>query len=171
MGDDEKLAADESDRAAQHQAVKGEARQEMQAEIVRHTQQSDEHKEQAAAIGAHLKEKAIKELVGTEAEIERARIAARVSQVFDYIFYIIYALIALDILLELIGARESNTFKNFIDALTSPLLAPFNGLVPDITSGRFQFKISWLLALIVYILLHLAVNGLLRLLAHRKTGI
>lgn len=171
MDEDEKLAADESERAAQHQAVKGEARQEMQAEIARHTQQSDEQKEQAAAIGEHLKEKAIRELIGTEAEIERARIAARASQVFDYIFYIIYSLIVLEILLDLIGARESNAFKNFIDAMTSPLLAPFKTLVPDIARGRFELKISYLFALIVYVLLHLGVNGLLRLLAHRKTAI
>ncbi len=170
MVEDEKLAADESERAAQHQAVKGEARKEMQEEIARQ-QQSDEQKDQVAAIGAHLKEKAIEELVGTESEIERARIAARVSQVFDYIFYIIYSLIALEFLLDLIGAREGNAFKNFIDALTSPLLAPFKTLVPDIARGRFELKISYLFALIAYILLHLGINGLLRLLAHRKTAI
>ncbi|MEW6209754.1 MAG: hypothetical protein AB1631_15430 [Acidobacteriota bacterium] len=81
MDEDRKLEADESDRAAQHQAMKGEVRQEIQAEIARHTQQSHEQKEQAAVIGAHLKEKAIRELASTEVEIERARIAARVGRV------------------------------------------------------------------------------------------
>lgn len=171
MNEDEKLAADEAERAAQHQAVKGEARQEMQAEIARHTHQDDEHSEQAAVIGARMKEKAVEELVSTEAEIERGRVAARVSQVIDYIFYIIYSLIVLEFLLDLIGARESNAFKNFIDALTFPLLAPFKTLVPDIARGRFELKISYLFALIVYILLHLAINGLLRMMAQRKTAI
>jgi uncharacterized protein YggT (Ycf19 family) len=170
MDEDRKLEADESDRAAQHQAMKEGVRQEMQEGIARHTK-SDEQKEQAAAIGAHLREKATRELASTEVEIERAHIAARVSQVFDYIFYIIYSLIALEFLLDLIGARESNAFKNFIDAMTMPLLAPFRTLVPDITLGRFQLKVSYLLALIAYILLHKAVNGLLRMLAHRKTAI
>lgn len=171
MEEDRKLEVDEAERMAQHQAVKGEVRQEVQAEVARHAQPSDGQKEQAAAIGTQMKEKTIKELAGTEAEIERGRVAARVSQVFDYIFYIIYSLIALEFLLDLIGARESNAFKNFIDALTSPLLAPFKTLIPDFTRGRFELKISYLFALIVYILLHLAINGLLRMLAHRKTAV
>jgi uncharacterized protein YggT (Ycf19 family) len=94
-----------------------------------------------------------------------------VSQVVDYIFYFIYALIGLETLLELLGARETNAFKNFIDALTAPLLLPFNRLMPDLASGRFQLKVSYLVALLVYVMLHLAVNGLLRMMAHRKTSI
>jgi uncharacterized protein YggT (Ycf19 family) len=70
-----------------------------------------------------------------------------------------------------LGARESNTFKSFIDALTAPLLMPFNTLMPDVARGRFQLRISYLVALLVYVLLHLAINGLLRLVAHRKTAV
>ncbi|MEK6324189.1 MAG: hypothetical protein AABN33_21330 [Acidobacteriota bacterium] len=106
-------------------------RRETQEEISQHAQQSDEqHYAETAAIGAHLKEKAIREVVRTEAAIDRGRAAARVSQVVDYVFYVIYALIGLEILLELLGARETNAFKNFIDALTAPLLLPFNRLMP-----------------------------------------
>ena len=172
MLEDEKLAIDESQRTARHQAVKGEVRREMQEEISRQAQQSDEqHHAEAAVISERLKEKAVSELVDTEAEIERGRSAARVSQVVDYIFYVIYSLIGLEILLELLGARENNGFKNFIDTLTAPLLLPFNRLMPDLGSGRFQFKVSYLVALVVYLLLHLAINGLLRMLAQRKTTI
>ena len=172
MLEDEKLAIDESERAARHQALKGEVRREMQGEISRQANQNDEqHHAQTAAIGEHLREKAVGELVGTEAEIDRGRAAARVSQVVDYVFYLVYSLIGLEILLELLGARETNAFKNFIDALTAPFLLPFKTLIPDLTSGRFQFKLSYLVALFVYILLHLAINGLLRMFAHRKTTV
>ena len=172
MLEDEKLAIDESERAARHQAIKGEVRREMQGEISRQAQQDDEqHHAETAAIGGHFREKAISELVGVEAEIDRGRAAARVSQVIDYLFYLIYALICLEVLLELLGARETNAFKNFIDALTAPLLLPFNTLMPDIARGRFQLRISYLVALFVYVLLHLAINGLLRLFAHRKTAV
>ena len=172
MLEDEKLAIDESERTARHQAIKGEVRREMQGEISRQAhQEAPQSHAEAAAIGEHFREKAISEVVGVESEIDRGRAAARVSQVVDYLFYLIYALISLEILLELLGARESNTFKKFIDALTAPLLLPFNTLMPDPASGRFQLKISYLVALLVYVLLHLAINGLLRLFAHRKTAV
>jgi hypothetical protein len=50
-------------------------------------------------------------------------------------------------------------------------LAPFNNLMPSIGRGSFQLRLSYVFALIVYVLLHAAINGLLRLLAHRKTVI
>jgi uncharacterized protein YggT (Ycf19 family) len=172
MLEDEKLAIDESERAARHQAIKGEVRREMQGEISRQAQQNDEqHREETAAVGEHLREKAIGELVGTEAEIDRGRAAARVSQVVDYVFYLIYSLIGLEILLELLGARDTNAFKSFIDALTAPVLLPFKTLMPDVARGRFQLRVSYLVAMFVYVLLHLAINGLLRLFAHRKTAV
>jgi len=170
MIDDEKLAIDESERAARHQAIKGEVRQEVQGEIARQAYKDDQRQNaETAAIGGHFREKAINELIGVEAEIDRGRVAARVSQIIDYIFYLIYALIGLEILLELLGARETNAFKNFIDVLTAPLLLPFNTLMPDLARGRFQLRVSYIVALFVYLLLHLAINGLLRLIAHRKT--
>ena len=172
MLEDEKLAIDESERAARHQAIKGEVRRETQAEISRQAQLTDSQQHaEAAAVGEHFKEKAISEVVGVEAEIDRGRAAARVSQIIDYVFYLIYSLIGLEILLELLGARETNAFKNFIDAVTSPLLLPFNTLMPDLARGRFQLRISYIVALFVYVLLHLAINGLLRLFAHRKTSV
>ena len=170
MLEDEKLAIDDSERAARHQAIKGEVRREVQGEISRQSHQDEEHhRAETAAIGENFREKAVKEIVGVETEIDRGRTAARISQVIDYVFYLIYSLIGLEILLELLGARESNAFKNFIDALTAPLLLPFKTLMPDLARGRFEFRISYLVALFVYVLLHLAINGLLRLFAHRKT--
>src|SRR5262249_6789815 len=172
MVEDEKLAIDESERAARHQTIKGAVRREMQGQIAEEAKRrDDDNHAEATAIGKHLREKAIGEIAGTETEIERGRAAARVSQVIDYIFYLIYCLIALEIVLELLGARETNSFKRFMNALTAPLLTPFNTLIPDLAKGRFQLKVSYLVALLVYVLLHLAINGLLRLLAHRKTAV
>jgi uncharacterized protein YggT (Ycf19 family) len=172
MTEDDKLAIDESRRLARHEAVKGAALGEAQAEIMRHADRLDEDdRARAAAVSAQMREKAIAEVARTEAEIERARGVARVSQVVDYVFYLIYGLISLEIMLELLGAREDNAFRQLITALTSPLLAPFRSLVPDPASGRFQLRLSYLVALAVYLLLHLAINGLLRLLAHQKTAV
>src|ERR1044071_4378460 len=98
--EDAKLAVDEADRTARYQAVKGQARDEMQEQVARQARQGNERQlAESAAIGDHMKEKAVTELVDTETEIERGRVAARVSQVVDYIFYLIYSLIGLEILL------------------------------------------------------------------------
>jgi uncharacterized protein YggT (Ycf19 family) len=172
MIEDQKLAIDETNRTAQHEAIKGEVRQELQDAISRRAaRDADQNIEEAAGIRQRLKDKAIKEVTTTEAEIERARVAARISQTVDYVFFIIYGLIGLEVLLELIGARENNVFKELVDAITAPLLVPFRNLVPDVASGRFQLKISYVVAFIVYILLHLAINGLLRMMGSRKTVI
>jgi len=171
MTEDEKLAVDEAQRVAQHEAVKAEVRGDLQSKIAESAKTDDRFDATAHAVGKELKQKAAAEVAGSEREIERARVAARISQVVDYIFYVIYGLIGLEILLELLGARDSSGFKRFVDAVSAPLLAPFHRLMPDIGRGPFQLRTEYLIALLVYFLLHLAVNGLLRLAVHRKTAV
>jgi uncharacterized protein YggT (Ycf19 family) len=172
MINDEKLAIDETNRTEQHVETKAKIRREVQSDIVRQARPADDSdRNRTAIVAEQLKEKAVSEAARSESEIERARSAARASQVVDYIFYVIYSLIGLEILLDLLGARESNSFKGFIDLVTAPFLSPFRTLLPDLTSGRFQLRVSFLVALIVYVLLHLGINGLLRMLVQRKTAV
>ena len=89
----------------------------------------------------------------------------------DYVFFVIYGLIGLEIALELFGARQASVFKRFLDAVTFPVLAPFRGLMPDPTLGSAQLMLSYVVAMVVYVLLHWALNGLLRLFAQRKASI
>ena len=116
-----------------------------------------------------LKQKAVREVAATESELERGQAAARASQVVDYLFYIVYGIIGLEIVLDAIGARQSAGFKQFIDAIATPFLAPFKGLMPTPGVGSFRFMLSYIVALVVYVLLHMAVNGLFRLFVRRKT--
>ena len=172
MIEDNKLAVDESRKVAQHEQVKDKLRREVNAEIEREASGfNTAEREQFNAVGQELKHKAAKEVAQTEAEIERSRVVARISQVIDYIFYLIYTFLGMEIILELFGARESNAFKNFIDTLTAPILVPFRGLMPDPSVGAFQFRLSYIFALIFYLLLHWMVNGLLRLIVSKKTVI
>lgn len=172
MADDIKVALDDSRKIAQHEAVKEEVRSEVNAEISLNANQLTEADQaKAKAVAANLKDKAIREVVGTENEIERARGVARVSQVVDYVFYLAYGIITLEIVLELLGARESSGFKQFIDTVSAPLLAPFRGLMADPSRGPFRLMLSYIIALVVYLLLHLAVNGALRLMVHKKTEV
>lgn len=172
MTDKEKLMIDEEQRLRQHETIKNEVREGVRSEVTRHAGRIErDERAELSRVGEDLKSKAIEEVRSTETEIERARGVARVSQFLDYIFYIIYGLIGLEILLDLAGAYRGNAFRQFVAALNAPLLAPFKSLLPDPAVGRFQFRISYVVALIVYLLLHLALTGLLRLMAHRKTAV
>lgn len=163
---------DEERRLASHQEVKASIDDDVNARIKRESARV-EPKESAevAGVAQDLKQKSVHEAVSTDRELERGRTAARVSQVVDYVFYLIYGLIALEFLLGLMGARASNGFVQFIGTITRPLLAPFERIVGTPTSGAFQVRISYLFALVVYILLHLAINGAFRLVAHRKVTV
>ena len=170
---DDKLAADEARRSMQHEALKAGVEGEVNAEIAaradRTTRPEAERMEQVAG---EFRSKAIDEVVTTEREVERGRGAARISQVVDYIFYVIYALLAIRFLLALLAARRSAGFVQFIYTISAPFYAPFRGIVAEPTAeGGARFALSILLAIVVYAVLHLGINGLLRLIAHRKTEI
>ena len=174
MKADQNLAVDEAQRITQHESVKGEVRKKVHSEIARQADRVDAYEaDNAEVVADSLKRKAVAEVRNTEQELERGRTVARGSQFVDYVFYLIYGVIGLAIVLELMGARNSAGFKQFIDAVTMPLLLPFRGLVQDpaVGDGGSQVMFSYIVALGVYILLHLAVTGLLRLFVHRKTAV
>lgn len=174
MKADQNLAVDEAQRITQHESVKGEVRKKVHSEIARQADHVDAAESgNAEVLADSLKRKAVAEVRSTEQELDRGRSVARGSQFVDYAFYLIYGVIGLAIVLELMGARNSAGFKQFIDAITLPFLLPFRGLVRDPALGGSgsQVMFSYVVALGVYILLHLAVTGLLRLFVHRKTAV
>ena len=170
MVDEKNLAADESRRIAQHESVKSAVRSNVDAEISREAAHTTpgEHA-QAQRLAESLRHKAVHEVAETETELDRGKSVARASQVVDYIFYLVYGVIGLEIVLNVLGARQSAGFKQFIDALGAPFLGPFRGILLEPGIGRFRLMTSYVLALFVYMLLHMAVNGLLRIFVHRKT--
>ena len=171
--DDDKLAIEEARRAGQHGSVKAQAEGEVQAEIAEHgARTSPPDQARVGQVAEEFRSKAVDEVVETEREVGRARGVARVSQVVDYIFYVIYALLGLRFLLALLAARSSAGFVRFIVAVTDPFYRPFQGIVasPSTESGH-TLMLPLVIAIIVYVLLHLGINGLLRIIAHRKTAI
>jgi uncharacterized protein YggT (Ycf19 family) len=167
--DPDKVAADESRRVAQHERIKGKLEEDVHARIEREASQAGPSEQaEVKAVASQLKHKATSEVAQTERELERARGTLRVSQVVDYVFYLAYGLIGLEIVLELLGARQAATFKRFLDTVTWPLLAPFRGLMPDPAVGSFQLMLSYIVALIVYFLLHRSLIALMRIFAERK---
>jgi uncharacterized protein YggT (Ycf19 family) len=171
MAEQKNLAIDEAERIQQHESIKGSVRKRVHEDIAREADETPVDRNDEAALAGSLKRQAVREVASTESELARGRAAARTSQVIDYLFYVAYGIIGMAIALEAIGARESAGFKQFVDTLAWPLLAPFRGIMPDPGVGDFRLMLSYLVALVVYVLVHVAINGVLRIVAQRKVAI
>jgi hypothetical protein len=171
--DDDKLAIEEARRAGQHGSVKAQVEGEVQAEIAESAAVTPAREgERIDQVAGQFRAKAVDEVVQTEREVERGRGAARVSQVIDYLFFVLYALLGLRFLLALMAARSGAGFVQFIVAVTNPFYEPFRGIVASPrTDGGHTLMMPLIIAFIVYVLLHLAINGILRIIAHRKTAV
>jgi uncharacterized protein YggT (Ycf19 family) len=171
---DDKLAAEEARRAAQHESVKAQVEGEVQAEISERaaTKATPNESQRINEVAGDFRSRAVDEAVDTEREVQRSRGVARVSQIVDYIFYVIYALLAMRFLLALLAARSSAGFVRFIVAVSNPFYEPFRGIVASPqTDGGHTLMLPIVIAMVAYVLAHLLINALLRMLAHRKTEI
>jgi uncharacterized membrane protein len=171
---DDKLAIDEARRAAQHESVKSQVEGEVQSEIGERaaTKGTPGEAQRIDQVAGDFRSKAVNEVIDTEREVERGRGLARVSQIVDYIFWVIYALLGMRFLLALLAARSSAGFVQFIVTVSNPFYAPFRGIVasPSTDAGH-TLLLPVVVAIISYALLHLGINALLRMIAHRKTEI
>jgi uncharacterized protein YggT (Ycf19 family) len=170
---DDKLAADQARREAQHEFVKSKVEGDVNTEIAGRAQQPTAvEAARVDEVAGLFRDRAVKETVAVEREVGRARGAARASQVIDYTFYVIYALLATRLVLALIAARSGAGFVRFVRTVTDPLYGPFRGIVPSPSAeGGFTLALPIVIAIAAYMLLHAGVNGLLRVVAHRKTQI
>jgi YggT family protein len=170
---DDKLAREEAQRAANYEAIKSDVQADVSGEIAAEARTVEPAQAVVVEdIAGDMRQKAVREVVDTEREVERGRVVARISQVIDYLFFLVYGLLTIRLLLELFAARESAGFVQFIKNVTGPFYAPFRGIVasPSTPEG-FTLAFPIVIALVVYLLLHLAINGLLRMFVHRKTEV
>jgi uncharacterized protein YggT (Ycf19 family) len=171
--EDNKLAADEARRLAQHEEIKSHVEGGVNSEIAAQAEvASPKDSSRIEQVAGDFRAKAVNEVISTDREVERSRVVARVSQVIDYFFFIIYALFAIRLVLALMAARKSAGFTQFIFGVTDPFYAPFRNIVasPSVDGG-FTLALPIVIALIAYAILHALINGMLRLLAHRKTEV
>src|SRR5215204_1816222 len=170
---DDKLALEEAQRAANYEAIKSNVKADVAEDI--YAEAARPVPSQAARVeevADGMRQTAVSEVVETDSEVGRARFVARISQIVDYLFFIVYGLLTIRLLLELFAAKESAGFFKFIKTATDPLYWPFRGLVPSpSTAEGFTLALPIVVAIVVYMLLHLAINGLLRIFAHRKTAV
>ena len=126
--EDDKLEIEEARRAGQHGSVKAQVEGEVQAEIAESAAVTPAREsERIDQIAGEFRAKAVDEVVETEHEVGRARGVARISQVIDYLFFVLYALLGLRFLLALMAARSGAGFVQFIVTVTNPFYEPFPG--------------------------------------------
>jgi hypothetical protein len=166
-------AVDEVDRDQERQSS---VRDDIRSKVDQKVGQAIEHETdrtgpgeqaEAASVAHDLKAKSVKELRRSEGDVDRGRSLKRIYQFISYAFYVVYGMIGLMFGLELLAARDSSGFMRFMRLVTTPLLAPFHSVLPDPSVGSSQLMLSYVLALVVYALVHLAIKGIFRVLIHR----
>lgn len=123
-------------------------------------------------VAADLRGTAIAGVARDVRDVGVARVIGRISQVVDYLFFVVYGLLGLRFVLALIAARSTAGFTQFIAMVTDPLYAPFRGIVSNTNLGHgYVVVASVVVALVVYGMAHVAVRGLLRIVAHRNATV
>ena len=111
---------------------------------------------------AELREKSLKHAVAVEEAAERRRAMSPLFRVVDLVFFLIYAALGTRLVLSLLAARPEAPFAQWIVRITDPLYAPFQGILPNLTTGAgFTVPVPLIVALVVYALLHAIIRRLL----------
>ena len=171
--EDNKVAVGEARRTVQHDSMKSQVDRDVNADIAERAEHSTRTEGQRMdQVAEKFRGKAIDEVVGTDREARRARSLTRIAQVVDYAFYAVYTLLGIRLVLALIGANAGTGFVQFIRVITDPFYAMFRGIVASPTAeGGFTLALPIIIAILAYLVLHMGIKALLRLIAHRKTEI
>jgi uncharacterized protein YggT (Ycf19 family) len=170
--EDNTVAVGETRRAALHDSMKSQVDKDVNADIAERAEHATRTEGQRMdQVAEKFRGKAIDEVVGTDREAGRARSLTRIAQVVDYAFYAVYTLLAIRLALALIGANAGTGFVQFIRGITDPFYAMFRGIVASPTAAGFTLALPIVIAILAYLVLHMGVKALLRLIAHRKTEI
>lgn len=81
----------------------------------------------------------------------------RMIQVDYLVFGIIEAIVVIRFLLKLLGANPDAAFTSFMYQISSPFVAPFQGVFPSPATQGSVFELASLLAIIVYILISILI--------------
>jgi uncharacterized protein YggT (Ycf19 family) len=173
MQEDRNVAADDARRVAQHEATASVVARDVNDDIAaRADAPSAGETARIDRVATDMRTSAIDDAAGQNREMSRARGTARVSQVVDYVFYVVYGLLSIRLVLTLLAANTGNGFVQLINSVTDPFYALFRGIVASPSgAGGHTLAIPIIIAIGVYALLHFAINGALRMRVHRKTTV
>ena len=129
---DDKLALEEAQRAANYEAIKSNVKSDVGGDILLKRRALHPRKRQRIENVADGMRRTRSMRSSRRREKSAGRDSSRrISQIVDYVFFLIYGLLTVRLLLELFAARESAGFFQFIKTLPIPFYSPFRGLVPS----------------------------------------
>lgn len=168
-----KVAADEARRAALHGSMKSHVERDVNEEIAERAERATTTElQRMEQVAGKFRGKAIEQVVRTDRTVRRERGLARLSQYVDYLFFVLYGLLGIRLSLALIAANPHSGFVQLIRTITDPFYSMFRGIVSSpVADDGSTFALPIVIALLTYMILHLAVKGFLRLVVHRRTEI
>ena len=168
---DTRLSDEEARRHQQHGALRGSLEADVDRQISAEAKLGLASEPRIEKVAETLRQKTISDVERSERDLAALRTAARTAQVLDYLFYLLYALLGLRFLLALMGANNNAGFVRFIKGITQPFYLPFKNIVgsPSLSESGATLALPILFAIVVYVLLHMALRGLMRVLAERRT--
>lgn len=170
--DDDKVAADDNRRVAQYEATASDIEEDVNADVAQRAEKgSAAESGRLDQVAGDMRTHAIDEVAGQGREMSRGRLFARISQVTDYLFSILYGLLAIRLVLALLAANPSNGFVRLINGVTEPFYALFRGILASPSAEGHTLVVPILVAMAAYALLHGAIKGLLRMVVHRQTAV
>lgn len=96
----------------------------------------------------------------------------RVGQVLNFLFAILYSLLAIRLGLALVSARPGAAFVRWMRGATDPLILPFQGVLPEpVSEDGYLLVLPVLLGILLYAVLHLLFRGVLHLVGARRTTV
>lgn len=101
------------------------------------------------------------------ANAQRLTIIRKVTQSISYLVVALETLLGLRFILLITGANRENIFASFIYSLSKPFAFPFSNLFQTIEiEGTTQvFDINLLIGMVIYLLLMVLVNWLIKIIA------
>lgn len=93
---------------------------------------------------------------------EKKKAIFRTYQIIWYILGFIEIILAFRFALELMGANPASGFASFIYTISSPLVAPFQGIVPTSAASGSIFEWATIIAAIVYAIVAAGIVQLLQ---------
>ena len=115
-----------------------------------------------------LRREAVNGITATSDEPTVRASVAPGAQFIDHAFGLAYAILALAMALHAVGAPASALYTRLVDALALPLVTPFLGVLPVNPVGSSSFLSACAFALVVFLLIHMAINATLRMFTERQ---
>lgn len=168
-----KQVSDDDRLVRQHEASEANVEHNLSSEVSLQAE-VEAHRDAEAIdrMAQQTKDKAVAEVAEAARISGRRRGLARTVQVIDFLFGVVYVLLAVRLVLGLIGANPSSGFVKFVAQLTDPFYAFFRGILPSPTaSGGHTVALPVLVAMGAYALLHWGVRSLAKLVAYRRSEI